>query len=111
MPEIHRESREYVWVPIQVTWGDLTDITIVEVALTSDLLTRPLAGDWVAATLVGPAHLMGDGTNTYIRTLLGPGGDASAELTHAGVGDYQLWERITSAPELIVLAEGTVTVL
>ena len=109
MPEIQRESREYVWIPITASWGDLSDISSVEVAITADLATRPVS--WVSATVVGPADAMGDGENTYIRTLIGADGDATAELTHSGVGDYQLWERLSATPEQIVLAEGTVTVL
>lgn len=106
--ELERESKEFGWWPIDA--ANPEDVTLVEVALILNPLTRPVDVDFIDAILVDPAHsTMGDGVNWWMAILLS--GTGQGGTIALAPGDYQAWGRATSPTERPVRRIGVVTIL
>lgn len=96
-------STQYVKVPVTITENDVViDPTTddVEFAYTADATTEPEESDWVDG-------LWETAAGRYLaKVLTGPTGG----VVDPGDGAWQLWVRISHAPETIVMPAGTVVI-
>ena len=106
MISTERESTVYARVPASVEWSDLSDITAQQIAVTTEPDARPVS--WVAVDLAADSeHQLWRGQPELVF-LGGPvGGEKTADVTHDGANDYQLWAAATTLNEHIVERVGT----
>lgn len=88
-------SLEYVLVPVTVDGATPNPGLTVEMAIIADGTEEPASGDWKTAAW----------DSGRARLLVGTGGDIA--LTN---GNYEIWVRITSSPEVPIRRAGRLVV-
>ena len=105
MISTERESTVYVRVPVFVEWGELSDVTDQQVAVTVQPDARP--SGWVTVDLVTSSENPLWRGKPELVFLGGPvGGEKVADVVHDGDGDYQIWAAATTASEHLVARVG-----
>jgi hypothetical protein len=102
---IDSTSKEYVRVPVEATNNGLVvnpTADTVEMAFPA-VTVDPAGGDWKAATW--ETDSTGTPVRYWARCLVGPGGTVTL-----AVGLYDVWVRITDAPEIPVKKSGQLEV-
>ena len=111
MISTERESTVYVRVPVSVEWGDLGDIQTQQVAVTAEPDARP--SSWVTVDLAAnDQHQLWRGQPELVF-LGGPveaESERTADVEHAGAGDYQMFAAVGTVNEWIVERVGVWTV-